>query len=87
MGNIVINKKLQIEGHADAWHEKRDGLLYVAGVLSYDGEYLGDIHTIELPRCRVLGVDVVREVFGSDTDVITYEFIAESLEAKEGKAK
>ena len=87
MGNIVINKKLQIDGHADAWHEKRDGLLYVAGALSYDGEYLGDIHTIELPRCRVLGVDVVRDVFGSDTDVITYEFIAESLEAKEGKAK
>jgi hypothetical protein len=81
MANIIINDKLSVNGNCTfnrEVNEDKTGFI-ISGVL-LTHLYFDDISTIQTKRFKLTGVEVQREVFGSDDYNIGYQFICSDLE-------
>ena len=79
---VVINNSLRIPAsfsfETSYDPSSNPPLVVIEGVLSYDGDYLENITSIESERYLLKDVRVYKEAYGSDENTILYYFTAKS---------
>lgn len=84
MATIIVNNKLTVKGHLTLNREKQinelgEEVLVNEGIFQCH-LYFEDINTIEVPRMKLLNVEILNESFGSDDYLMTYAFRCEDVD-------
>lgn len=78
MSSISINDAIGANGEMSFSQEVIGNKIVIEGILKLD-IYEQEISTIRTESVFIQGVDVTKEMFGTDDDGVVYRFTAESL--------
>ena len=84
MSLMLINGKVEANGEMSFSQEIIDNNIIFEGIVSLD-VYEQEIETIETDFAILSGIDVTKEMFGTDDNVVVYRFTAQSLHIGEDK--
>lgn len=84
MSLMLINGKAEANGEMSFSQEIIDNNIIFEGIVSLD-VYEQEIETIETDFAILSGIDVTKEMFGTDDNVVVYRFTAQSLHIDEDK--
>lgn len=84
MSLMLINGVTEANGEMSFSQEVVNNKIVFEGIVSLD-IYEQEIETIETEFAVLSGIEVVKEMFGTDDNVVVYKFIAQSLCINEDK--
>lgn len=74
--SITVDGKFTIEVFADK--NSKPTTIYKRGIFETN-KYIEEISSLENERYLITGIDVYKEIYGSEDDVISYEFSFSSM--------
>lgn len=75
MQDFIINKNIVAKGEMTVQQELLNNSIIIKGMMELD-KYIEDISIIETRMFYIVGVKVLKEVFGTNDRKVVYEFIA-----------
>ena len=80
--SILVDGKFTIEIFADK--NSKPTTIYKRGIFETD-KYIEEISSLENERYFINGIDVYKEIYGSEDDIISYEFSFNSMQKSNKK--
>lgn len=80
--SITVNGKFTIEVFADK--NSKPTTIYKRGIFETN-KYIEEISSLENERYLITGIDVYKEIYGSEDDIISYEFSFSSMVIQSNK--
>lgn len=80
--SIIVDGKFTIEIFADK--NSKPTTIYKRGIFETD-KYIEEISSLENERYFINGIDVYKEIYGSEDDIISYEFSFNSMQKSNKK--
>lgn len=80
--SIIVDGKFTIEIFADK--NSKPTTIYKRGIFETD-KYIEEISSLENERYFINGIDVYKETYGSEDDIISYEFSFSNMQKSNKK--